>query len=252
MRTLVLPLLMAALSATASKPEKMFVVIHTTDMVIVNYICYDNANSGADNPILGSSIRSTGGYNWHVVGGVAPYTIIKNEMRTMTGGCITVMDAEGTIATSCGTIGVREERQQINCQREQDRLDHGPYGLVPNDSTDKARVGWKTGPNDRTAPPVIADPSDSYVPPVRGPVPTVDPPQGPKPPVTFTKPERRSPKRLPGANNPPPVDHSPVLPSTRSPKANKGSGTTNLGPQPSRAPGNNTAPQRLSQPVKVQ
>ncbi len=232
MRKLTPLLLMAALTATASKPEKMFVVIHTTDKVIVNYVCIDKTNNEADNPVLGSVIKSTGGYNWHVVGGVAPYTIVKNEMRTMTSGCITVMDAEGTIATSCGVISVRQEQQQINCQREEDSLDHGPYGLVPNDSTDAARVGWKT-------PPVERDPGDTYVPPVRGPIPTVDPPVDPDP--ITTKPERRTPKTSKGPGNPPPVNHKAVLPAAKSSVESSGQGPKSLNPQPDRTSGNSKA-----------
>ena len=237
MRTLTIPLLMAALTATASKPEKMFVVIHTTDRVIVNYVCVDKINNEADNPVLGSYIKASGGYDWHVVGGVAPYTIVKNEMQSMNSGCITVMDAEGTIATSCGIIGVRQEQQQINCQRKDDKLDFGPYGLVPNDSTDKARVGWKTKPDTNT--PGVLGPKDTYVPPVRGPLPTVDPPVDPKPPIT-NKPERRTPSTSKGPSNPPPVNRKAVLPEAKSQVEGSGHGPKSLGNKPSRASGDHS------------
>lgn len=234
MRTLTIPLLMAALTATASKPEKMFVVIHTTDQVIVNYVCVDKTSNEADNPVLGSYVRTAGGFNWHVVGGVAPYTIVKNEMKSMNSGCITVMDAEGTLATSCGIVGVRQERQEINCQRKDDKLDFGPYGLVPNDSTDKARIGWKYKPDTKT--PEALGPNDSYVPPVRGPLPTVDPPVDPKPPIT-NKPERRTPSTSKGPSNPPPVNRKAVLPEAKSQVEGSGHGPKSLGNNPSRASG---------------
>ena len=224
MHKLTILLLMAALTATASKPKKMFVVIHTTDKVIVNYVCAEESENTADVPVLGSCIKSTGGYMWHVVGGVAPYTVLKNELRTMTSGCITVMDAEGTIATSCGVIGVLQEKLAVDCYAKKD-LDDGPYGLVPNDSTDAARVGWKT-------PPVEHDPGDTYVPPVRGPIPTVDPPVDPDP--ITTKPEGRTPRTSKGPGNPPPVNHKAVLPPAKNPLEGSGQGPKSLGNKPGR------------------
>lgn len=241
-------LLMAALTATASKPEKMFVVIHTTDKVIVNYVCVDKINNEADNPVLGSYIKAAGGYDWHVVGGVAPYTIVKNEMKSMNGGCITVMDAEGTIATSCGIVGVRQERQEINCQRKDDKLDYGPYGLVPNDSTDKARVGWKTKPEAKT--PGVPTPIDTYVPPTRGPLPPVDPPVDPKPPINV-KPEGRTPSPSRRPSDPPPVNHGDVAPVVKSPLGGSGHGPQSLGQQPSGTSGNGAVQQRMRNSSKV-
>lgn len=246
MRTLTIPLLMAALTATASEPGKMLVVVHTTDKVIVNYVCSYKTDNHADDPVVGSFIRSSGGYNWHVVGGVAPYTMVRNEMQTMSGGCITVMDAEGTIATGCGVIGVRQERQVVNCGENED-LDAGPHGLVPNDSTDKARAPWRTEPD--TTPPVVVDPRDTYVPPVRGPLPTVDPPVDPKP--ITNKPEGRTPSTGHGPNNPPPVNRKAVHPSARSPLESSGHGPKSLNPQPSRTPGHSAIQPKLTKAVKV-
>lgn len=248
MRTLVLPLLMAALSATAAKPEKMFVVIHTTDKVIVNYVCSDELYDDIDLPVVGTYVRSTGGYDWHVVGGVAPYTIVKNDMRTMSSGCITVMDAEGTVATSCGIIGVRQERRPISCGEDGALLD-GPYGLVPNDSTDKARSAWKNQPQEQAIAPSV-NPGVTYVPPVKGPLPTVDPPVGPKPVIT-TRPERRTPNTNRRPYNPPPVDRRSVMPSMKSPEGASGHGPSSLSKHPDRTPGNNAVQQRLSEPGKV-
>lgn len=248
MRKLTPVLLMAALTATASKPEKMFVVIHTTDKVIVNYICVDKNNNEADNPVLGSYIKSAGGYNWHVVGGVAPYTVVKNEMRSMNSGCITVMDAEGTIATSCGTVGVRQERQEIDCQRKDDDLDDGPYGLVPNDSTDKARVGWKTKSD--TKRPGLPGSMDTYVPPIADPLPPVDPPVDPKPPIDV-KPEGRTPSPSRRPNDPPPVNHRDVAPVIKSPTGGSGHGPQSLVQQPSGTSGNGAVQQGTPNSSKV-
>ena len=39
MRALMIPLLMAALPATAAKPEKLIVVVHTADRVVIDYTC---------------------------------------------------------------------------------------------------------------------------------------------------------------------------------------------------------------------
>ena len=249
MRTLTLPLLMAALTATASEPGKMIVVVHTSDMVILNYVCFNNTVNEADNPVLGSCIKSTGGYNWHVTGGVAPYTIVTNEMRTMSGGCITVMDAEGTMATGCGVIGVQQERLAVNCSGTDQTLDDGTFGLVPNDSTDMARSAWKTEPGRK--PVVERVPVDAYVPPVRTPLPSVDPPVDPGTSKTAKQLDRRTPSTTKGPNHPPPVNRNSVLPSSKSPEAGTGNAPKSMGVQPSRTPGNSAVQQQVQPSTKV-
>lgn len=196
MRNVILPLFMVALPAFAfaSGPAKMLVVVHSTDRVVVDYVCNNNQGAGADATVFRTEVRSPGGISWHVVGGVPPYRVVRNENNTIK-GCITVMDAEGEMATGCSTIGLQRTRVAVDCQGGD--LDKGPYGLVPSDSTDMQRTGWKDNTPTPVEPPEIkrttsdppppdrpdSDPGDRYRPPVKTPLPDTPPPVGPNPRV---------------------------------------------------------------------
>lgn len=115
MKHLALPLVLAALSATAAKPEKMTVVVHTTDRVVVKFICQAALDQPADT--LGIVERQAGRFQWHVVGGTAPYTVLKDEVVAGQSRCITVMDAEGRTATACGTVDTQVVLVPVDCVR---------------------------------------------------------------------------------------------------------------------------------------
>ena len=113
MRKLILPLLIVTVPAFAT--GKLFVVVHTTDAIVRNYVC-SNGLDGTDNGILvGSAMASSGSFIWHAVGGVAPYRVI-SPVNSAMGGCITVMDAEGETATGCGTVKVKRINIPVNCE----------------------------------------------------------------------------------------------------------------------------------------
>lgn len=136
MRTLSLfSLLAAAVPAIASGPEKLTVVVHTSERVVAQYVCTRSADK-QDLP-LGTKVRKAGLFNWHVVGGTVPYTVLKDEMTTGQTRCITVMDATGQVATACGIVGTRVEVVEVNCNLgDKDTL---VQGLVPDAGTDAAR-----------------------------------------------------------------------------------------------------------------
>ncbi len=186
MRAIILPLLVAALPSVAAKPEKFFVVVHTTDKVLVKYICNNDANKEDAGTTLRSLWRSNGDFMWHVVGGTAPYTVVSRETDGK-GGCITVMDANGNTATGCGVIATQIEKVYMDCDGVQ-RLKPGPYGIVPNDSTHVPKP-YTTEPRPET-----------YVPPVKTPAPEVNPPVHPKPAPDVLRPERVG----PDGHRPPP------------------------------------------------
>ncbi|MCB0757179.1 MAG: hypothetical protein KDC01_01875 [Flavobacteriales bacterium] len=250
MRNVILPLFMVALPAFAfaSGPAKMLVVVRTSDRVVLKYVCNSDKGEGPDARVFRTEVQSAGGMNWHVVGGVAPYTVVKNNMATSSGGCVTVMDAEGQVATGCGVVGVQWVRVAVDCQGED--LDEGPYGLVPSDSTDMQRPGWKdntstpVGPTEIMKPRSSAptpdrpggDPADSYHPPVKIRVPNTPPPVPPRTAVLKGKkgfvpspvpPPSPAPRPLPGN-----TDHrQPTLQPQRS-----GSGISSPGSTPRPVP----------------
>lgn len=113
MKVLIFPLLIASIPAMAT--GTLFVVVHTTDAVVKNYVCSDGLNGTDDGPVVRSSMDSQGSFIWHAVGGTAPYTQISGPSQGSMGGCVTVMDAEGQIATGCGTVGVVKINVPFNC-----------------------------------------------------------------------------------------------------------------------------------------
>lgn len=253
MRKVILPLFLAALPvfAFASGPAKMLVVVHSTDRVIYEYVCNNNQGAGAEVPVFRTEVRSQGGFSWHVVGGVAPYRVIRNEENTVK-GCITVMDAEGQIATGCSMIGLQRTRVAVDCQGLK-QIDDGPYGLAPNDSTDAAHAKWKgetpPSPNvvdvfkplDKPTPPATGGdrPDDSYHPPVKTPSPDGPPPVDPKPEVVRDRtPFKDMPHTSPRPKPQPHITNTnPRLPS--------------VAPAPSRSPGNTgTSPRPTNPPVQ--
>lgn len=116
MRTWLLPLALLPLSVIAE--GKLFVVVHTTDAVVNNYVCSLEDGTG-EAVVVKQTMASSGHFYWHAVGGVAPYTVISPANGTM-GGCVTVRDAEGNVATGCGVVGVKQVEIPFNCANEDD------------------------------------------------------------------------------------------------------------------------------------
>lgn len=255
MRNVILPLFLVALPAFAfaSGPAKMLVVVHSTDRVVVDYVCNNNQGAGEEATVFRTEVLSQGGISWHVVGGVAPYRVIHNENNTIK-GCITVMDAEGQIATGCSMIGLQKTRVAVDCQAV-GRLDDGPYGLVPNDSTDKARAVWievtptyTDGTASDDAPPTRG--GGGTVPPTGGgghgdigyrpPVKTVFPDNPPPPADPGDAVKEHPPIKQPHTNPPPQPRPHNTSPGKTSPSVSPGPtrsmGTTGTSPRPSPPP----------------
>lgn len=112
MRNLFLMLLMT--SATAVSANKMAVVVHTSDRVVVDYVCTDRLNRGQNNAVR-HVVQATGRFDWHVSNGKAPYHIVEQERDDAGNVCITVMDAVGNMATGCGIIAERRVVASVNC-----------------------------------------------------------------------------------------------------------------------------------------
>jgi hypothetical protein len=96
--------------------RSMFVVVHTIDGLVVNYRCVD-FDPGMNNEGVAtrSVVRSRGHVSWHVVGGVPPYTVIRNEVGSTGSVCVTVIDAAGNVASGCGVVGMITRDVEVNC-----------------------------------------------------------------------------------------------------------------------------------------
>lgn len=157
MRTLLIPLLLAAVTASAAKPEKMIVVVRTTDKVIVDFTCVGPDGNMGSNALFKSTVADRGQFHWHVVGGTAPYTLVKDETNSGYGGCITVRDANGQEATGCGVIGVVHKLRRVNCNinnQPQEGSRKNSIYAVPPSKKDTCTVPIKCNPHS-FAPPVV-------------------------------------------------------------------------------------------------
>ncbi len=112
MRTVTLLLLVAA--PFAASANKLFVVLHTTDAVIVDYVCPQRLDLGSDNAVRRIVVQQ-GYLTWHATGGVRPYQVLSEETDHVGNVCITVMDAAGQIATGCGIMSTWHYTKQVNC-----------------------------------------------------------------------------------------------------------------------------------------
>ncbi len=235
MRILTFPLMLAVLPALATGPEKFFVVIHAQDKVVTQYVCTRSHLSGED-LVVRTKVTQQGSFNWHVVGGTAPYTVVKDQ-RTGPEGCITIMDATGQTTTACTSWGTRTEAVMIDCPW--DRPDTLTTGLVPDRSTDAQHIRA----NEQGA-----RPGGQYVPPVKtGQVEMPDLPHDPRKPGerTLKQRERVTPPRPPVRPRRAPENRmaSPSM-------GNTSAGKENGGQAPSRQGRSTTAPAKL-QPTSI-
>ncbi len=231
----------------------MQVVVRTTDRVVVNYICTDAAVEQGITPVFRTFTRSNGNLDWHVVGGQAPFKVVKYDVLPNSGGCITVMDASGQTATGCGTIGEHAEFARVDCNTEPEE-DTTVYRPAPtgNESFNYPVGGRKplgpdqipVGPDAKGTDPVDptgAGPND-YRPPVKspspnGPVPPVGPVVPVKDPVHTPRPNdnpQPGPKPRP-TQQPAPVHHPrlvspPVRPTTTAPAPRPNTTTAPVAP----------------------
>lgn len=244
MRALLFPLLMVALSVEAANPEEMIVMVRTTDRVIVDFTCVGQIGYTGSNELFKSEIADRGGLTWSVVGGVAPYTMVKDE----TNGnehCITVKDANGREATGCGVIAVVHQVRQVNClQTEQERLEKkGVFSPAPS-GVDSASVRYPAPPVSPLTPtgltPVSPNPPVQTGTPVTGvtpvsptPVPAPTEPQQPPvikqevPETGYTTPRHRTPTTAPRTT--PHVTNRTNNTTTYSGGGTSGGGTTGTG-----------------------
>lgn len=211
MKALLLPLMIATVPAMAT--GKLFVVVHTTDAVVKNYVCSDGLNGTENGTVVRSSMASQGSFVWHAVGGTAPYTVVSGPAQGNMGGCITVMDAEGQTATGCGVVGVVKVDVPFNCETNEPMLAAPPQrDKEVKKPASESKAPPTTGPFD----PVSNDPVEITT--------------GTKGGVTTTKTPVRNPGPTP---RPRPTTKTPNRTVTPRPSGNTtithGTGNTNHG-----------------------
>jgi hypothetical protein len=119
--------------ASLTVARELFVVVYTTDAMVVEYYC------GEPEPTQGVQERlpvrvqiAHGGFQWHAVGGLAPYTAIRTERSGVGTYCVTVIDAAGNVATGCGVVQTFTQRKLVSCRTWQDSIPgQGVTMLVP-------------------------------------------------------------------------------------------------------------------------
>jgi hypothetical protein len=190
MKALLLPLIIATVPAMAT--GKLFVVVHTTDAVVKNYVCSDGLNGTENGTVVRSSMASQGSFVWHAVGGTAPYTVVSGPAQGNMGGCITVMDAEGHTATGCGVVGVVKVDVPFNCETNEPMLTAPPKRdkEVKKPTTEAKPDGPTTGPLE----PVSNDPVEVTTGTTGGVIGTKTPVRNPGP-THRPKPTSKSPNR---------------------------------------------------------
>lgn len=97
-------------------PERMTVVLRTVDGKRTVQRCMQSNLTPAQLP-SGSNVVEPGRVTWHVNGGRAPYTLVRDERDLAGNVCITLRDADGREATGCGIIGVQDETVLVDCAR---------------------------------------------------------------------------------------------------------------------------------------
>lgn len=133
--------------AGASGPAKLTVVVHTDDQVVLNYICPDRANAVPN--VVATEVQSPGRFLWHVVGGVAPYTMLGDERMPGGSRCIMVQDAEGNVASGCGVVEVRVMKQWTKCSDRHFQDDKRVSGIAPKIPRTRPGPAFSPGPRYR-------------------------------------------------------------------------------------------------------
>lgn len=124
---------MLVAGATIAPGGRMFVIMHTSDRVVVDYVCMDRLVLGEGGAIR-RVVQKEGGYTWNVVGGVAPYQVIMDDQHLYGSVCITVIDAIGNMARGCGTIELRRHIEEVGCT-----CNEGALGLIHSSPASQAK-----------------------------------------------------------------------------------------------------------------
>lgn len=153
MRTSIL--FIALLLATTGMARKMFVVVHTSDRVVREYVC---RTDGIAEVRQGRQIITrAGGFNWHVVNGVPPYTVIHSDRDGVGSNCVTVIDAVGNVATGCGIVQVFVETVYENCNLRTP----GPAApVIPDSIVHQGRVIARVPPPVKTPLSIVRTPDE--------------------------------------------------------------------------------------------
>lgn len=110
-----IPLALVALPVFAVKPtNSLFVVMHSIDRVVADYVCTGQFEVIPDALVFRSIVLSQGSMVWHATGGTAPYRVI-SDVNADGEECVTVMDADGNTASHCGSIKEVHTRRYVDC-----------------------------------------------------------------------------------------------------------------------------------------
>lgn len=113
--------LLFAFSASWAVARELFVVVYTSDATVVEFYCSDP--EGRSDVVAALPVwvqTSQGTFQWHAVGGLAPYTAIRTERSGEGTYCVTVIDAAGNVATGCGVIQTFVQRKAVSCRNWKD------------------------------------------------------------------------------------------------------------------------------------
>lgn len=134
-----------ALSVSWTVARELFVVVYTSDATVVEFYCADpegRSDVAAHLPVRVQSSQGT--FQWHAVGGLAPYTAIRTERAGDGTYCVTVIDAAGNVATGCGVIQTFVQRKTVSCRAWKD--DVPVQGVLLTPPAPKAAVERRTKP----------------------------------------------------------------------------------------------------------
>ena len=126
-------LLIALLFSADAFADPLRVVILSRDHLVVEYRC-SNAPERAEQsaPATRSIVRQQGYVRWHIRGGVPPYTVIESEHLRNGRFHVTVMDAEGHLATASGLYNTFVDVVAVECPTTAPDAEFGP-GAGPKD-----------------------------------------------------------------------------------------------------------------------
>jgi hypothetical protein len=157
MRQLLLLVVMCA--GTSLVARDLFVVVHTTDAVVDRFVRTRGSNTVENGATERTVVRRAGSVDWHAVGGRAPYTVI-NHARSADGTvCVTVIDADGAVATGCGVMQVQTQVVVIPCAADDATpVPEVHFALLPPGATCAAPRGAEL--HEHPAPPGPGTPGD--------------------------------------------------------------------------------------------
>lgn len=95
-------------------PERMTVVVHTTDARRTVRRCLRTQDPPIGFPAIAEEVEP-GRITWHVSGGRAPFVLVRDERDLVGNVCITVRDADGREATGCGVVAEQLQEVYVDC-----------------------------------------------------------------------------------------------------------------------------------------